>query len=284
MATQTLYTFNADTGYTYDSAKTEFTAGVMRLKSSIGAGNDTVTAPTSTFAIAAPWFPEIVTVEPVGYFHKFLVSFDAGVTWNTYDPSGWRRVYAQSDVVAYGIPAAEFALIREWPDWLANTFRLTIYMEREASGGNGSIGNFDMTYGAAVYAVAGEPAYSGDTLEPSGAADANGLWLGLMPDTPYDQTFMDCVVEFPLAGGYRQTIKTGGLRRGVFRDLRWAGRTAAEMDTVVDFLRAHRATSFDWTPQGEGAARYFIASDPVFVGAGVFAREIRASFIEVFSA
>jgi phage-related protein len=255
--------FSSGTGYTYDSDDVEFVFGVARLKAGFE-GTSVIETPALD---ASSWqlhsvAPEVA--EAVGYYHKFMVSFDGGDTYNAYESSGWVK-RSLSEITNYGIAHVAIASIREWPD--SNDLVIAIGITREASGGTGSISLITVCRGLETLVPDDEP--DGDeVLEVSEAGPPDGCTrnMGILPDLGLQRqtTRHHETAKFEL--GYNLTIPTATRARDAY-DLTWANRTSLEKETILDFIHHHQDEAFIWAAPAD-VNKKWVAGEPEITDQG----------------
>jgi len=276
MPCTTQFDFNSSVGYTFDASKIEFTGGIARLI----AGNEgtwVLITPDAAPALDPVYELQLTIMEVVGYFHRFLVSFDSGDHWETWGTQGWHRVNL-SDIAEFGIGPDLIQQIREWPNPMP-TFQVAIAMTRETGGGTGSIDNLTLCGGTNSPQPSDEPDGT-DVLEPADPPDVDGHSYGSIPDWPLVFKRINPTHEITYASGYNARHALTDTERMAI-EVQWNGRTEIEKDALVTFLLDHRTEAFIWTPPGEDDPKKFISTEPVVGFHKPNSHSIRAAFIEV---
>jgi hypothetical protein len=298
LAVDTSIDFNSDAGYTYDAGNVEFVGGIARIKAAAAAGAYSIVAP-GIDTQAASWSNvhrvEIDVTETASaggalYYHRFLVSFDGGSSFNRYTPAGWERLdlagMSLQEIADIAMPVEVIEAAREWPD-PSDIFTLVfgILLVKESGASLGAIDQISIFYRDGVdptsdfeeTVLAGEPdgsdplpepnAWPGGSIEPDFVVHREVQWPSLTPRTE---------------AGYELGIAIASTTRSAF-ELTWSTLDSADRDTLVDFLRAHYDAAFVWTPPGFASAKKFvIAREPEIetLSESGGAHRIRAIIIE----
>ena len=259
LTTDTTLNFTSSAGYAFDAAKTEFVAGVARLKSSAGTANDTIITPdvdrtgftdSGSGILIHKMIPTLTEV--VGYFHKFLVSFDQGRTFKAFNSGGY-NVAELADIATRGFGPIELENIRTWED--TDTIRLAIYVERLSGGGNGDIDLLTIHFGTTVTSLDGsitpdawpaDPDHAGRLMDPDRAWRRRVIF-----PTSYVRTGM----------GYNDAASHASNPREVW-ELNWSAMSEAQRDVIEPFLREHQMDHITWQPNSEPSAILFTADEP----------------------
>ena len=149
--------FASSAGFAFDPVKIEFAAGVCRLKAGVfGAATVTMTTDIdcSGWDALAGFAP--VVVEQRGYEHRFLLSFDSGLTWRTYRGGRWHPVPLAAAFAA-GLTAHQLGRQLELP--ATEQLRVAVAIQREniagpPAGSLASIGVYHLAAGDPEVAVA----------------------------------------------------------------------------------------------------------------------------------
>ena len=254
LSTDATINFANSAGYTFDSGKTEFTAGLCRLKNSVGEDSDIVTTPEINWGGRDQISRIAITAtEAVGYRHRFILSFDGGLTWMIRREGGWLP-QAFADVSTAGMPVDVVQGEHLWPD--TSSLIIAFQHERDSGGGDGSIDQITIGYGD----------HEVDLLPEVTATED----LPFEPVWPINWEFRDYTHRVTYADGTQKLIRRASTPRLYYPKLRWSGLNSTDRDTLFDFLMAQRIEGFLWTPVMEGAEASFVPiSEPNYVALSV---------------
>jgi hypothetical protein len=292
--------FNAAAGYRCEggaggscpSTNIEFTAGGARIKPATASGSFLLLSPALPVAGFGQIYSAAVTAtEAAGYYHKFAVSFNAGVDFQTYDSGGWRKLTTQalleapatyaaavSDIVSEGLGLAELNLIRDWPEGgeIDSSIQLAVVMVKAVGGGNGLIDQWTVAHGTTTFDVTGEPD-GADSLVNDGT---NPFYT---PDYPLKRTIEWASFTRATEMGYRDTKNRGALPRSTY-ECEWRNRTTTHAGAIETFLTAHQDAAFTWTPPGFPSAKKWVSSEPTITLEDPGIYTVRATLTEVLPA
>ena len=281
--TQVENTFASDVGYDYDAgvwfANSHcyvLNPGTYRVISSIKYFSGRIVG--SVFLIA----------EQVGYYHKFLASFDNNVSWWTYGPGGWKKVidgaYTISACTQWGMSWEQVQAIREWPAD-AISIRWGINIIREAGAAQGYMDNLRTYIGSMSITMSGEPDGTDVLLPTTPGTDTRAM----MPDISLGRAVTMPHNTLETEAGYELAFRTATASRTEY-DCEWTGRTTVEKNEIETFLRAHIgpvdtnrgiAGAFVWTPPGESTSAKWISSEPEINQIDIGVWHIKAHFKQV---
>lgn len=259
LTTDTTLAFTSSTGYTFNATVTEFVAGVARLKSSAGAANDTIITPDVdrtgfTDSGSGIKIHKIIPTltEVVGYFHKFLVSFDQGRTYKGNNAGGW-NVAELADIATRGFGPLELSEIRSWED--TDTIRLAVYVERLTGGGDGDIDLLTIHYGNTVTSL------SGSIAPDPWPADPDHAGRLMDPDRSWRRRVFFPAAYTRTGMGYNDASSHATNPRETW-ELSWSAMSEAQRDVIEPFLREHQMDHITWQPNSEPSALLFTADEP----------------------
>lgn len=261
------------TGWTFDSAKIEFLAGGLHLKT--GQTYATAISPAFLTTIggggATDWgriynfvstYVEEIHADLGEYRHQILVSFDGGTT---YFGPGANRLIEDANT------GWVLEQLRDWREWPAasevTSVKVLIAITRSAaSSADGILATLRLNEGTtANVGIDGEPDEN-DALPTFGLSTGN-VYRGANPDWPLEMTIEAPVHDARYESGHIATYAHGSFFREVYQ-CRFGGRvddstaSVTELTDLLAFLEDHVAVSFEWTPPGAPAARSFVSSHP----------------------
>jgi len=239
-------TFNFTTpgDYNFNASEIEVTGGVARLKAGF-IGSSII----DSLVFVNPGSEDVHQIavtykEALGYFHRFLISFDLANSWYAWNSGGWNQVSNVSQIDTLGIGFEELILVRDFqyfsqffPDDVATLIKIAIEITRESGGGTGEVDLVSIVKGTTTITLTSDPTPPLDTLaiEPS------------FPVTKRRETY---TIDFRSELGYEVRTPRASNDR-FFYELKWVNVSTADKDTIIAFLQAHVQTPFNWTPPGD---------------------------------